>query len=1500
MIVNTSNNGGNAASFNSLLNTNAIVTIPHHAQLIPAALTIEIWARPQLNLGSAALISKLPSSSSTQVGYAIKQAGNKFRFSIGREGNEQYIESGTFFLGPWYHLTCTYDGSTARIYVNGILQGSASISSTINSTTNITVGNVGSLTESYKGLLDELRIWGTVKDPATIQCNYRITTTPTATNLVGYWQMNEATSGATPDATANQNHGVIANGTVLNSSSAGVTNLIIWDVAPGIIDINSPCVSLVPQATTTYKVTAINSFGCASTDAKTIVVYPPINEFAVVGGGIWCTGTPGLPVGLPGSQVGVSYQLKNGSVNVGTPVTGTGAAITLANISTGGLYTIEATANGCLKTMPGSATVTVKQSPVIFGANITNVTCNSGNDGAVDITVTSGTPAFSYVWSNSTATQDATNLTAGSYYVTVSDVNGCKDSDTFNITEPTALLLSSNITNVACFGQSNASITLTTGGTPPLNFSWSNSATSQNLSGISAGIYTVNVSDAAGCIDNETFTVTQPTVLTVQKNVIQAGCFGGNNGSIDLTANGGVPPYSYSWSNNATTEDISGLSAGSYTVTINHGTCTYNETIVVGQPAQLNATATPVDVSCNGTSDGSIDLVVTGGTAPYTYNWSNNANTQDLSNLSAGTYSVTITDNNGCTTTASATVGQPATVAANGIISNVGCFGSTNGGVNISVSGGTAPFTYAWSNNSTSEDLANVGAGAYSVVATDANGCSVSANFTISQPAALVATVSSTTNATCTSAGAIDLSVTGGSAPYTYSWSNNATTQDLSNIPAGTYNATVTDANGCATTQSATITQPAAVTISHSAMNVSCFGQSNGGIDITVTGGSAPFTYSWSNNATTQDISGLAAGSYSVTVTDVNGCTGTHSVTITQPAVFSINGIVSNVSCFGADNGSIDIMTTGGTTPYTYSWSNNATSEDLSNLAAGSYSLMATDASGCSASANFTVSQPTALAASIVGTMNVSCNGGNNGSIDLAVTGGIAPYTYSWSNSATAQDLSNIGAGTYNVTITDGNGCTTGQTATITQPNVLSVNGIVSNATSGNNGSIDITATGGTAPYVYSWSNNTTAEDLTGLAPGSYTVTVTDSKGCSTSGSFTVTGGSTPLNISGIVSPALCFGDNSGVIDVTVTGGTAPYTYDWSFSTVTTQDRTNLYSGFYHLEVTDANNQTEDKWFYVAQPWPVCAFGNKNNVTCNGGNNGSITLSVYGGTAPYTYSWSNNSTSQNQSNLAAGTYSVTITDANGCTKTLSFTVSQPAAMNAAIAVSPIVTVTGGQPYTIYKVYGPQSVTLSASAAGGAAPYTYSWQGSGINGVTTASVSVSPASTQTYSVTVTDANGCSKTVSRTITVINVSSGNNKVKICHNGNTISVSVNAISAHLNHGCKLGDCSAYGSNKQSNTEEDDEEHDHEAEEAAGFNQLTVKEIIVYPNPSSGNFTLQLPHGETDAQVLIMDATGRTIAKHIMTENTKAFDLSNVAQGMYNIQVVIGTETYRTRVVIQ
>ncbi len=1031
--------------------------------------------------------------------------------------------------------------------------------------------------------------------------------------------------------------------------------------------------------------------------------------------------------------------------------TPTGGTNSTANGLCAGTYTcVVSDINGCT----GTATVTITE-PALLTANITpvNESCFGGNNATATVTAAGGTIPYTYSWTPTAQTNaTATGLSIGSYTVTVTDNNGCTTTASVTITQPTPVTATMGIpTNVSCNAGANGSATVTPGGgTPNYTYLWTPTGqTNATATGLSAGNYTVTVTDANGCTATTSVTITQPTPLTatmgVPTNVL---CSGGNNGSVTVTAGGGTPNYTYLWTpTGETNATATGLTAGTYTVTVTDANgCTATATATITEPNPINTTITFTQATCN-QPNGTSTVVVTGGTPAYAYLWNpSGETTATATGLSAGTYSVVITDNNGCTATATVNVTEPIAVNASiTAITNVSCFGGSNASLTVTATPGAPPYTYLWApTGQTNATATGLSAGVYTVTVTDNNGCVVTIIQTVTQPTGLTATIGGPTNVLCFGGnnGSATVTGSGGTPSYTYLWTpTGQTNATATGLTAGAYTVMVTDSNGCSATASVRITEPTLLTATlGNPTNVLCNGGNNGSITVTGGGGTPNYTYLWTPSAQTNaTATGLIAGSYTVTVTDNNGCTATASVTITQPTVLTATTSFTQASC-NLSNGSATVVPVGGTGPYTYSWNPSGnTNATATGLAAGNYTVTVTDNDGCGVTAAVTVTQPSAVTATITSSTNILCNGGNNGSATVTAAGGTMPYVYSWAPGGQTNAIATgLTAGIYVVTVTDANGCIITASVTITQPLALTATmgaptQVLCNG--GNNGAATVTVSGGTLNYSYLWTpaggNGATG---TGLTAGSYTVTVTDANGCTATASVVITQPTLLTATMGTIVNVKCSGQADGSATVNVTGGTPIYAYVWTPSGGSTATGTGLSAGSYTVTVTDFDGCTATATATINQPNVLVTSATSTNVSCFGGNNGTATSTTTGGTTPYAYLWSNGNITANASNLTAGSYTLTVTDANNCTATASVTITEPTRLT--------VTATGPQ-----MVCSGAPAFLSATATGGTPPYLYNWTPAG---GTSSSTTVNPVSTTTYTITITDANGC--TAQATVLVV----------------------------------------------------------------------------------------------------------------------------------------------------
>ena len=904
--------------------------------------------------------------------------------------------------------------------------------------------------------------------------------------------------------------------------------------------------------------------------------------------------------------------------------------------------------------------------------------------------------------------------------------------------------------DVSCSGYTNGSAQVAiSSGSGNYTISWSNGANSNSISGLSVGTYTVHVKDnVSGCTVIGAFVVGSPNPITVTESVNDVTCYGLSTGSVDVTINGGNTPYTSSWSNSSTSEDLLNVPAGTYTMNITDGEgCSYSKIYTINEPAealQANASVTPA--SCFSSATGEIDLSVWGGTPAYTYSWSSGQSTADITGLTSGNYVVNITDVNGCSINLSYDIIQPSALGGTTSPIGVTCYGLVTGSVSFTPSGGTAPYSYSWQNSSTlfsatGPSLTNVIADDYQLTVTDHYGCQYVDSFTISQPPQLL--ISSTgNNVTCFSGvdGSIDVTVSGGTQPYSFAWTDQngspfSTLEDLTNLQAGFYNLTLTDGALCSETYQHEVTQPSMpIFVTANVSNVLCNGDNSGTIDLTVAGGTPPYQYSWTTGQSTQDIDNLLAGSYGYTIVDFKNCSYSGSYIVDQPLQpLSSSHVITDVSCFGLSDGLIDLTISGGTAPYTYSWSNSNyllsyTSQDLLNFPAEQYRYQLTDDNGCLLIDTLIINEPNELSTSVIGT-DILCKGDVNGTIDLTVNGGLMPYVYSWSNGSVTQDVNSLGSGMYVVIVTDSNNCIIQDSLYITEPiDSLSFSYTVSPVlcNNGTDGYINLAVLGGSFPYTYIWSSADSTSFISDLTAGYYSFTVLDSNQCSLHDSILVIEPA-PLILNEIVTPVSCIGLEDGDIDISPSGGTAPFSFTWFDSqfalSAQTEDLTDFKADVYHVEVVDSNNCFYDIYIPIPEPDSLIISYNLTDVSCAGATGGEINITVTGGNLIYTYQWSNGDTTANLLNASEGTYQLVVVDQKNCSDSITFVISEPDSISLTFDVNPL--------SCIDKIDGSASVL----AEGGSGDYTYLWSNGIDQDLNT------DLNSAWYSVIVTDILGC---------------------------------------------------------------------------------------------------------------------------------------------------------------
>jgi gliding motility-associated-like protein len=661
-----------------------------------------------------------------------------------------------------------------------------------------------------------------------------------------------------------------------------------------------------------------------------------------------------------------------------------------------------------------------------------------------------------------------------------------------------------------------------------------------------------------GCIEVSggvaNYNMNYPAVCGATQNAQAFCCVGDIQFPVtSLTMNGTNAPFTWNWWNYvnvATTENV-GQTTSNFN--LNTGGDCFN-LCVVGmywqtttcstcplQSANLSVAATSTLATCSACDGSATANPSPAGT--YTYSWNpSGQTTQTATNLCAGTYTVTVTG--GClTATTTITVGNNSTLTASLAQTDVFCNGGSTGSATVTPAGGLGPYTYSWApSGGNAATASGLSVGSYTCTITDANGCTYFQVATITQPPGMNITMTNV-DVLCNgqSNGSSTAAVTGGAPNYTYAWSpTGGNAASATNLAGGNYTLTVTDANGCAQTQPVTINEPAPLLDSMSVINVGC--SATGSATAWTSGGTGPYTYQWQDFSTSSTDNNLTVGSYTVLITDANGCSLVDTATITSVSAITSTQTVTNITCFGAGNGSATVTPSGGTAPYTYFWSptggNNATATGLS---AGQYTVTITDANGCQSTATVTVVEPSLLT-STSSSSNVSCNGGSDGTGTVTPAGGTPGYTYAWAPSGSGSTAQGLTAGSYTITVSDANGCVTTQTITITQPSALIAQVVNDSVCYGTPSQISASASGGVAPYTYSWSNGPTTQvdNINITSTTSFTVTITDANSCTNTGVATVFVNPLPVAsittnaINGIytVDPAqqLCFyGPSNGV-----------------------------------------------------------------------------------------------------------------------------------------------------------------------------------------------------------------------------------------------------------------------------------------------------------------------------------------------------------------------------------
>lgn len=907
-----------------------------------------------------------------------------------------------------------------------------------------------------------------------------------------------------------------------------------WDPFFGLSCVDCPNPTASPSNTTTYTVQASDSYGCTAQDDIAITVVNDIAGPAEVNCQI--TGEGDITFDWTQVESFVEYEVNPilNSVSQGWQGPITGTSFTVNNLSINDIIDLEVRVY--TGGSPGNCAIGINSGSCVYDACAlqavlvgppTDVSCFGESDGTVSIVANNATGPFNFYLDGSTIPQnsgDFGNLIAGSHFVIVEDADMCFDTIPFQVNEPDILTVSITIDQpVSCFDSSTGILTADVeGGNGGNNFAWNLSpANNGTIEDLAAGDYSVTVTDQRGCMAETLLTLNNPDSLSVELTSVNTSCSSTLDGEVAVVASGGTGNLSYQWSNNVNgTTSQNNLGVGQYCVTVmDENNCSKVACTDIFAPNALvvdSIIATPV--ACFGGDSGSAMVFASGGSGTYTYRWNDNLAqvSQTAIVLSSQDYSVTVADANGCEVLSSIFVPQPDQLQVDITTSPALCKGGASGSASAVPSGGVGPFVFQWSDQQAEEVAVDLLAGNYFLTLTDANGCQLVQDFAVGEPDNEVSAVLTQSRHGCFGEQGNEVTVTpsgGTGSNYTYEWSDQLgqQTQIAVGLDSSSYVVTVMDENGCSATESIKLNDLEPIIGEISIRDPSCFGYADGGVGVVAFSGGAgqegveeDYTFVWSTGRSGVGINDLLGGqSYTVTITDQQGCEGVVERFLPQPTEITFGLEKNDVSCFGGNDGGASVVNVQGDIGgFVYQWGTNAgsqTSVAVDSLTIGTYFVTVMDADGCEVFQSITIDQPTAMEISFETVDNI-CFGNAEGRIVSQVEGGTGDYTYSWSNQRTDPIIENLLAGNYILNITDENGCEMESTVEIFQPDALEV--IIKSEDiscyGGRNGRITLTPEGGTPPYRYSLDNNSFngASTIVGLTAGEYNIFIRDANAC--------------------------------------------------------------------------------------------------------------------------------------------------------------------------------------------------------------------------------------------------------------------------------------------------------------------------------------------------------------------------------------------------------------------
>jgi outer membrane protein OmpA-like peptidoglycan-associated protein len=965
-------------------------------------------------------------------------------------------------------------------------------------------------------------------------------------------------------------------------------------------------------------------------------------------------------------------------------------------------------------------------------------------DGVGEVDLPTNAAGITVQWDNGELLATATKLNAGEHSVTVADAKGCTVILKVMISEvaqPVSASISEKV-KVKCAGGNGTLMVDVKGGKKPFTYKWSNpNLKNESPDNVPAGEYSVTVTDATNATSTASISVKQPDALNVSVMVQSPASVAGSDGKALAQVKGGTGVPFFKWDNGETVFVATKLPAGNRVLTVTDGNgCTATANFVIPENV-LNLTVSVTEtgkIKCAG--DKSALLVdAKGGKGNFKYAWNNPAiSGKEPSAVPAGDYVVTVTDGAGSTQTASIKVKAPQLLTASAIAQGVVSPGGADGKALCMTAGGAllGP-SFLWDNGEVTAATLRLTAGLHYVTVTDENGCTAIASVMMTETVIpLEVSVSEKTPIKCSGdKAALVVKVSGGKANYKYAWSNPTLVGEAPMAAAGDYVLTVTDAAGVTKTTAVKVVAPVPLSLIVEAQGVLSPGKSDGKAIAKPVGGTASFSFQWENGETTNAASRLAPGISKVTVTDANGCKASASVTMSEtflPLAISVSE-KTRIKCSG-EKATLEVQVSGGKPSFKYAWSNTALTGAEPTAAPGNYILTVSDATGATITASVSVQSPAPLVLSVEVQTPLS-PGKSDGKALAKPSGGTSPFNFIWDNGERSSETTSLAAGVSKVTVTDANGCTATGTVTMSEtflPLTVSIAEKIKIRCSGEKAALEVQVSGGKAKYSYAWNDPALTGESPSVLKGKYALTVTDAIGATKTASINV---ESPTLFAGkleLQSPPSPGAADGKILVTPNGGGTPPYTYVWE-NGETTLLATKIAAGAAKVTLTDANGCTMIAAMNVDETFSPLAvsISEKKPIQCFG-EKAELEVQVTGGKSKYAYVWSNPSLTGAAPTVGAGDYSLTITDANGATKTASIKVKTPTALGLSVEMqSPAST-------------GNADGKALAKPTGGAGSYIFQWEsGESSN----SALRLAPGNPK---VTVTDANGCTAIGSVVIT------------------------------------------------------------------------------------------------------------------------------------------------------